>query len=722
MSKSTSSPRRRSPKKGTATASPSAASPKDVALEMPAISPPRVHEELKEGDEISKGVSSQSSATNNSKSVGFFTEPSSPSTSDADLGPGVKVLSPTRTQSTVMQTGGVEICFHQLTLQAHYVGSGMKRKTRRILKGISGITRKGTCTALMGPSGCGKSSLLHTLAGKNNKANISGHILVDGKPRESGFAANIGYVEQDDQLCGLLTVRENLTFSAQLRLPVTISNHEKDCRVEDTIELLGMWKCANSKIGTDMIRGVSGGERKRCSIGMELVVDPAVIFLDEPTSGLDAFTAHKVVEILADLAANGKTVVLSIHQPRFTVFKLFDNLMLLAEGEMVYQGPGTKGVEYFAGIGFQCEPFNNPCDFFMDVVCDQVRRLDRQISYGGSVHVQEMGFLARSFMNSAEGKAITAECEAKVLKTGGVVNAHRKMDKHVRHYATSFAHQFAVISKRVFLAVMRNPATSVFQVLSFIASAVLLGAFFYGKLGDGPTAMQAHIGCMFMVSYMIIFSAITSLELFIQERSLFVHEKTSGFYRTSAYFLAKVFCEILPTRLIPTLFYAVITAYMAGMRTDFYHLSMYWLTLTVTSITSTSLCLLVSSCTAVFSAAFLGCGAFYLLFMLASGFVLQADQIPVYLAPFKYMSFYRYCLQNLLALDLKGRTFHCATPEQLAQDPGSISICMPTGDLYLQSQQIDPDNIWRNIGILFAMTPGYLFLAYLCLRNLKKKS
>ncbi len=108
---------------------------------------------------------------------------------------------------------------------------------------------------------------------------------MDGKPREEGFSAKIGYVEQDDQLMGIMTVRENLMFSAQLRLPTTIDKTEKQCRVEDTIELLGLWKCANSKIGTDMIRGVSGGERKRCSIGMELVVDPAVIFLDEPTSG-----------------------------------------------------------------------------------------------------------------------------------------------------------------------------------------------------------------------------------------------------------------------------------------------------------------------------------------------------------------------------------------------------------------------------------------------------
>ncbi|EWM20670.1 atp-binding cassette sub-family g member 2 [Nannochloropsis gaditana] len=224
-----------------------------------------------------------------------------------------------------------------------------------------------------------------------------------------------------------------------------------------------------------------------------------------------------------------------------------------------------------------------------------------------------------------------------------------------------------------------------------------------------------------MVAYMIIFSAITSLELFIQERSLFVHEKTSGFYRTSAYFIAKILCEILPTRLVPTIFFALITAFMAGLRTDFYHLFMYWLTLAVTSITSTSLCLLVSCATSVYSAAFLGCGAVYLLFMLASGFVLQADQIPNYLAPFKYLSFYRYCLQNLLSLDLKGRVFDCYTPEQLAVS-GKVAICLPTGDLYLESQGINPDHLWMNIGILAAMIPVYLGIAYLFLRSLKKKS
>jgi ABC-type lipoprotein export system ATPase subunit len=279
-----SSPRRRSPQK---TVTSGSSTPKDVAVDVPARALPEyavvthAEEETKDQKLSPLGLT----ATPSEKAVGFLTELPSSGTSPFDPELGPKVLSPQRAKSSVLQTTGVEIAFHQLSLTATYVSKNMKRKTRRILKNISGITPCGSCTALMGPSGCGKTSLLHTLAGKNAKSKISGHILVDGKAREEGFSAKIGYVEQDDQLMGVMSVRENIHFSAELRLPVSISKNEKRCRVEDTIELLGLWKCANSKIGTEMIRGVSGGERKRCSIAMELVVDPAVIFLDEPTSG-----------------------------------------------------------------------------------------------------------------------------------------------------------------------------------------------------------------------------------------------------------------------------------------------------------------------------------------------------------------------------------------------------------------------------------------------------
>jgi ATP-binding cassette, subfamily G (WHITE), member 2 len=236
---------------------------------------------------------------------------------------------------------------------------------------------------------------------------------------------------------------------------------------------------------------------------------------------------------------------------------------------------------------------------------------------------------------------------------------------------------------------------------------------------DLTAVYDPQVGALFVISYMVIFGQLTSIELFIQERSLFVHEKTSGYYRTSAYFLAKVFCEIVPTRIIPTLFYAAISAYMIGLRTDPFHFLMYWLTLTATNLASTSLCMLVSSAVSVYSIGFLVAALFNVFFMISSGFLLSTSQIPAYMLPFKYLSIFRYNLENLLILELQGRTFRCPGPMEMMERP---ALCVPTGDMYLDAKEINPDNLYQNVIALMLMCPAYLFISYLLLRRLKKRS
>ncbi|XP_053477435.1 broad substrate specificity ATP-binding cassette transporter ABCG2-like [Ictalurus furcatus] len=122
------------------------------------------------------------------------------------------------------------------------------------------------------------------------------------------------------------------------------------------------------QVGTELIRGISGGERKRTSIGMEMIIDPSVLFLDEPTTGLDASTANSVLLLLKRMANNGHTIIMSIHQPRYSIYQLFDNLTLLVSGKQVYHGPAHNALDYFANIGYKCETHNNPADFFLDVI------------------------------------------------------------------------------------------------------------------------------------------------------------------------------------------------------------------------------------------------------------------------------------------------------------------------------------------------------------------
>ncbi len=217
-------------------------------------------------------------------------------------------------------------------------------KDKAVLWNCSGQSSPGELRAIMGPSGAGKSSLLNVLAGRvpqSKNHQVSGFIKSNGDVvNPFNFATAIAYVMQDDALFSFTTPREALMFSANLRLPQTTPDSEKHEIVENMLSALGLSKCADGRIGSVLSKGISGGERKRTSIGIELVTRPSVIFLDEPTSGLDSFAAYNVVRILRNLsrAGGGTTVLCTIHQPSSEVFNVFDSLTLLAGGSTVYHG------------------------------------------------------------------------------------------------------------------------------------------------------------------------------------------------------------------------------------------------------------------------------------------------------------------------------------------------------------------------------------------------
>ena len=164
-----------------------------------------------------------------------------------------------------------------------------------------------------------------------------------------------------------MTVKECLEFAAKLKLPGTMA--DKMARVRLLIEDLKLYKCRDTKIGGPLVKGVSGGERKRTSIGVELITDPSLIFLDEPTTGLDSFTATSVMDILRTLAHDeNRTVISTIHQPNSDIFEMFDRLMLLARGKIIYFNEARLSVDYFSRINFQCPDLSNPADFFMSMM------------------------------------------------------------------------------------------------------------------------------------------------------------------------------------------------------------------------------------------------------------------------------------------------------------------------------------------------------------------
>ncbi|KAJ3263491.1 hypothetical protein HDU77_010608 [Chytriomyces hyalinus] len=239
---------------------------------------------------------------------------------------------------------------------------------KSILKGVTGEIRSKRLTAIMGPSGCGKTTFMSVLMGK--VARTSGKLFINGVEGEmQNYKKIIGYVPQEDIMLRELTVRENIYHSARVRLPKSWTNAQVSTYVDDVLEVLNLAHIPDTLIGSESERGISGGQRKRVNIGMELAGVPIALFLDEPTSGLDSTAALKVAEILRRIASLSLTVVSVIHQPRYEIFQQFNDLLMLAPGgRTAYIGPTIHVVEYYKELGFYFDTHANPADILMDIL------------------------------------------------------------------------------------------------------------------------------------------------------------------------------------------------------------------------------------------------------------------------------------------------------------------------------------------------------------------
>lgn len=243
---------------------------------------------------------------------------------------------------------------------------------RTILNGITGLASPGELLAILGPSGCGKSTLLTALAGRLPAGSYTGSVLANGHDlTKPSWRRRTGFVTQDDVLYPHLTVKETLLYCAMLRLPKTLAAADKAKAVDAVMAELGLGKCGDTIVGNGFIRGVSGGERKRVSIGHEMLVNPSLLLLDEPTSGLDSTAAYRLVTTLAGMGRKGRTVVMSVHQPSSRVYQAFDSVLLLSEGSCLYFGRGSNAMSYFASLGFSPSFPMNPADFMLDLANGQ---------------------------------------------------------------------------------------------------------------------------------------------------------------------------------------------------------------------------------------------------------------------------------------------------------------------------------------------------------------
>ncbi|XP_071951918.1 broad substrate specificity ATP-binding cassette transporter ABCG2-like isoform X2 [Antedon mediterranea] len=600
---------------------------------------------------------------------------------------------------------GTVLSFHDLNYTVPAKVDG-KKVNKFILKTVSGIFRPGM-NAILGPSGSGKTSLLDVLAARKETRGLEGTVLIDGNIQPSNFKLVSGYVVQDDVVMGTLTIRENLTFSAALRLPSSLKSEDRNQRVDDVIRELGLEKCADTKVGTEFIRGVSGGERKRTNVGMELITRPEVLFLDEPTTGLDANTASSVMNLLSRLSKKGKTIIFSIHQPRYSIYRLFDTIHLLSLGQTVYHGPSCDVIEHFSSAGYVCETHNNPPDFFLDVINGDVQPESDDIEGGATLegNCETNNSLVKHFLSSSHNTKLEEDLDL-IWKNH---NETQEVEIRKIEYQTSFFKQMRIVARRAFLNLLRNPEASLLQIIMLTVLALIVGIIFFDVDDSIQIGIQNRYGAFFFMTMNMVFSNMSAVQVFMKERVIFLHESANGFYRVSCYFLSKIFCDILPLRIFPTTMFAVITYWMIGLRAEATKFFIYLLNLLMTTLSAALLAFCVGARISTISVAMAIIPLCFILMLIFGGLFVNITSLPTWLQWLKWISIFRYSLNTLSINEFSGMVFV----------DGNMTV---NGEDYLISQGIPTGTwgLWQNQLALFIMQIILLTLAYIQLRTVPK--
>lgn len=537
---------------------------------------------------------------------------------------------------------------------ARAAGTG-RSDHKQILRSISGYARCGQMLAIMGASGAGKSSLLNLLAGRVTNtpgSEVTGTVHVNGKARDfERFKKLSAYVLQDDDMFGELTVREQLMYTARLRLPSSMSNDRKKLRVEKVIQELGLSKVADSLIGNETIRGVSGGERKRVSIGTELVTDSSLLFLDEPTSGLDAFNALNVMSTLRTLASNGRTIVSTIHQPRSSIFQLFDMLLLLSEGRTVYFGPASEAISYFDKLRFPSPESFNPSDFFLDLVSVDPRSRDLE-----NDSVARIQYLADSYEEHAVDEKLhpTKYDDSFVVHSGDADGAGAGSSKE---FERGWINEFRILASRAVRITSRAMVTNGVRLFQTVFFSLVLGLIWLnnGRDEDETAARLSLLGVLFFVcinqAFVGVFAVIFDYPM---EQSVVTRERASASYRTSSYYLSKISVDIPKTAFFNLLF-TLIAYFMVGFDSSFRAFAKFWIVVFLVSQFGESLALSVSILTGNAQTSAALAPVIIITSTLFGGFFIDSSLIPDWIEWIKWVSFVFYSF-NAFAKNEFGET------------------------------------------------------------------
>ncbi|KAF9484945.1 hypothetical protein BDN70DRAFT_871937 [Pholiota conissans] len=584
-----------------------------------------------------------------------------------------------------------------------------------ILDNVSGKVMPGQMMAILGPSGAGKTTLVEILAGKSKSGEISGQcsVLSDSI---TASAPRVGFVPQQDILPATLTVFETLLFAARLRLPENVTDKEKKERVDTLLEKLGISEIRNARIGDvtgGKARGISGGEMRRVSIGLELIASPDVLLLDEPTSGLDSVSAARVADVLYAIAhdkTNPIPVIASIHQPSSQLYQKFDSVLLLAHGRSLYSGPGGFAPsEYFSTVAPGTVPAYqqgyNVAEYLLEVASNppvalfQIQRTHTLTNHDNATITMD-GKTTYPESHSSE-KVPHHSVEASPKQDGAVTAEVLQPSGRRTGYETTFLTQLQYLCGREWKVLKRDKTLFLTHVIVSAVLGVFCGGLYFNT-GITIAGFQSRVGCLFFLGSLIAFSSLSALYNMVEIRPLFLRERSSSYYSPVTWLLSRFFFDMIPLRLIPTIIVSTITYWMAGLAPEAVNFFKFLLILVLYSLCITLFNFLLGTLFQNGGIAILLSALSALYQMTFAGFFVHLNDIPPVLRWLQWICPLKYALEALSVNEVGSGLM---IQDSLQGVPVDISASLIMNLLF----GFEDNNYYRDVLVLVAFILGFGF-------------
>lgn len=573
---------------------------------------------------------------------------------------------------------------------------------KQILHSHFGLVTPGQVCAILGPSGAGKTSLLNILA--DRRSNYEGQVHLVGRA-VTGIARRdvISYVQQYDSLMATQTVRESLRFSAMLRIPnASKMRSQIEARINDLLARLKISHIADSVIGTHEKGGISGGERKRVDIGIELITNPALLLLDEPTSGLDSNNVDVLLGVLRNVASLEKcAILLTIHQVSGRDFMAFDSVLIMTNrGKTAFFGPPAKAVEHckLSASPEAFGPLDNPAEVLLKeavVVNDEQKSGGNMMSnnWEQSAARTQMLDQIRTHLDDEDRKAKRATVVALA-------------DRPVRACPVQFYYLF----QRGLRNLSRDLSLFLLTTLFSVLISVFVGLVFY-QIDDSIPGLQNRFGLMFFLCIFFCLTSLSSLGKFVGNRTVFKREMDSGYYRVLPYYLSECLTDLVPLRILPPIIFALILTPMVGLQATSEKIELLIGILILLNLVAAAMCLMVSAGSSSIGQANYIAVLITIVSLIFGGLILSNDSTSD-LSQIKVVSFIHYAYESLMANELHGKNYFF-NPKGY----NDLKLSLP-GDIYLANYGMSYDNLQSNLGYLVIFLVGFLFLGYVFLLNI----